>query len=66
MKSFSAASHTETISPVAISLSNKVIYHSWDIALLHYEKSCINESVLFISDISLLLGDIPTGDIASV
>ncbi len=44
-------SHTETISSVAISPSSKAIYHLWDIALFQYERSCINESVLFISDI---------------
>ncbi len=42
-------------------------YHLlWDIALLQYESSCTNKSVLFLSDIALLLGDIATGDIASV
>ncbi len=34
-----AASHTEAISPVAISPSNKAIYHLWYIALLQYERS---------------------------
>ncbi len=63
-----AGSHTEAISPVAISPSNKAIYHLWDIVLLQYERSCTNESVFFISDryIAFLLGDIATGNTASM
>ncbi len=49
-----AGSHTKSISSVAISPSNKaIIFHLWDIALLQYDRSCINESVLFVSDILL-------------
>ncbi len=48
-----AGSHTEAISPIAISPSNKAIHHLWNIELLQCETSCINESVLFISDILL-------------
>ncbi len=59
-----AGFHTEAISPVAISPRKKAIYRLWNIALLQYERSRTNESVLFVSDI--LLGDIATSDIVSV
>ncbi len=59
-------SHTEAISLVAISPSNKAIYHLWDIALLQYEKSWY-KWICFVNKWynALLLGGIETGDIAS-
>ncbi len=59
-------SHNEAISPVAVSPSNKTIYHLWTKQIHLYRTFHTGAMRYPISDITLLLGDKGIGDIASV